>query len=205
MSPPLTRTTSTPVKPFFGTEESGSSSQQEIEPLQESYSSDDDEEVIHGTNVGYEIYGRESCRFCEAARRVLASKGLSYTWCTMQRFDQKSGKLEPPTLDGITVVARSTVERRLERCAPGSPPIETVPQIFKDGEYVGGFSELCVTLDVPKTVMDVALLNIGGKSNSEGWAHTWNAAPSLRRGPSVRALFDLPSDDTDSEQSEGKS
>ena len=163
--------------------------------LDEDTKEDPDLRETHGTNVGFEIYGREGCRFCEAARRVLDARSLAYSWCTMQRFDQITGKLEPEKVDGITVVARATVEARVDHVAPGSPPIETVPQIFVDGDYVGGFAELCVHLNVPKSVMDVALLKIGhNQTTSFGWAHTWNATPSLRQGPNtVRGLFDTPS------------
>ena len=33
--------------------------------------------AVHGTGTGVEIYGRPSCRFCEAAKRVLAARGIS--------------------------------------------------------------------------------------------------------------------------------
>ncbi|KAJ8613801.1 hypothetical protein CTAYLR_004904 [Chrysophaeum taylorii] len=149
-----------------------------------------DDRPIIGTGEGFEIYGRPSCRFCEAARRILASRNLPYAWTTMQRFNQTLGKLEPPDVDGVHVVSRADVERRVQRAAPGSPPIETVPQIFEDGEYVGGFAELCVALRVPKTIVDVALLDIGGlAANEHGWANTWNVKPSLRRGPSLNTIF----------------
>mmetsp|Transcript_1523 Transcript_1523/g.4605 ORF Transcript_1523/g.4605 Transcript_1523/m.4605 type:complete len:512 (+) Transcript_1523:125-1660(+) len=147
---------------------------------------------VHGTNRGVEIYGRESCKFCAAACRVLQSRGLPFTWYTMQRFNQKTGQLEPAEVDGVAVVARADVERRLESVAPGLPPIETVPQIFRDGDYVGGFTELCLALEIPKTVMDVSLLQIGGQLPAV--CRTWDAAASsgaqLRRGgPSLQEIF----------------
>jgi len=153
-------------------------------------SSADVDAPVHGTNRGFEVYGRDSCRFCEAACRILHSRGVAFDWYTMQRFNQKSGLLEPPSCDGDRVVSRADVERRVEAVAPGNPPIETVPQIFRDGDYVGGFTELCLALDVPKSVMDVALLQIGGQLPTDiGWANTWNVEPSLRRGPSLHNVF----------------
>lgn len=157
-----------------------------------SYSGPDtfEERPLHGSNQGIEIYGRGSCKFCDAACRILQSRNIPFTWCIMQRFNHETGCLVPCEADGINVVSRADVERRIEAVAPGFPPIETVPQIFKDGEYVGGFTELCRELDVPKSVMDVALLQIGGELKyHHGWAHTWNVQASLRRGPPLLSVF----------------
>jgi len=162
---------------------------------------DEPKPPLHGTNAGIEIYGRANCRFCQAAKRVLEAKSIDFRWCTLQRFNQAAGQLEPPTADGVTVVNRDTVASRIDSMAPGLPPFETVPQIFKDGAYLGGFTELCVDLNVPKTVMDVALLDIGsGADNVDaGWAHTWNEQTSnLRPGPAavlVRTFSDPAAND----------
>lgn len=154
--------------------------------------------AVHGTGTGVEIYGRPSCRFCEAAKRVLAARGISYTWCTLQRYNHKLGALEPEICDGTSCVSRDAVVRRVENAAPGSRPPDTVPQIFRDGEYIGGFTDLCLELKVPKAIMDVALLHIGTSNISggdgKGWANTWNVTGSLRRVPSVQAVFDFDND-----------
>jgi len=46
--------------------------------------------------------------------------------------------------------------------------------------------------------MDVALLHIGTSNISggdgKGWANTWNVTGSLRRVPSVQAVFDFDND-----------
>lgn len=184
-----------PVKPHSpigsGTEGSPRMRQAASEDSLLSFSPSQDDVI--GTNKGIEIYGRPSCKFCDAACRVLTSRGLPFTLSTMQRFNQETGQLEPPHNDGVTVVSRADVERRIQAVHPGLPPIETVPQIFKEGEYVGGFTELCVALKVPKSVMDVALLQIGGALPINGdEANTWNVGPSLRRGPTLHKNFFSP-------------
>jgi len=46
---------------------------------------------------------------------------------------------------------------------------------YFNGEYVGGFTELCNEMAIPKTIMDVAILDIGGKPNMKKYnAHSWN-------------------------------
>jgi len=137
----------------------------------------------HGTNEGIEIYGRANCRFCKAAKRVLDAKKLPYIWYTLQRYDQKKHIFEPPQCDeSNSCVTSDIVEHRFESAAPGLPPFETVPQIFQNGEYVGGFTELCSKLDVPKIVMDAAILDIGGDANIKKHnAHSWSGNSANRR------------------------
>eukprot|EP00633_Aureoumbra_lagunensis_P002543 CAMPEP_0197290866 /NCGR_PEP_ID=MMETSP0890-20130614/10273_1 /TAXON_ID=44058 ORGANISM="Aureoumbra lagunensis, Strain CCMP1510" /NCGR_SAMPLE_ID=MMETSP0890 /ASSEMBLY_ACC=CAM_ASM_000533 /LENGTH=562 /DNA_ID=CAMNT_0042763221 /DNA_START=211 /DNA_END=1899 /DNA_ORIENTATION=- len=141
-------------------------------------SDDDSEEDEFAQVKGFEIYGRDSCKFCEAACRVLTARDISYKWRTMQRFNQATGKLEPAVIDGIHSVSRAHVQRRVDHVAPGSPPIETVPQIFLDGDYIGGYVDLCQFLHVPKPVMEVALLKIGGAVPDS--SHTWGSSSPAR-------------------------
>uniref|UniRef100_A0A7S2DZ26 Uncharacterized protein n=1 Tax=Helicotheca tamesis TaxID=374047 RepID=A0A7S2DZ26_9STRA len=137
----------------------------------------------HGNNNGIEIYGRANCRFCKASKRVLEAKNVPYTWYTLQRYDQKKHTLEPLQCNEFnSCVTRDVLEHRFENAAPGLPPFETVPQIFHNGEYVGGFTELCSTLQVPKNIMDIAILDIGGNANIERHnANSWNGISANNR------------------------
>lgn len=130
----------------------------------------------HGSNEGIEIYGRANCRFCKASKRVLEAKNIPYKWYTLQRYDQVNHVLEPLHCDeSNSCVTRDALQHRFESAAPGLPPFEYVPQIFQNGEYVGGFTELCNEMAIPKTIMDVAILDIGGKPNMKKYnAHSWN-------------------------------
>lgn len=148
---------------------------------------------LHGTGSGVEIYGRAQCRFCEAAKRVLTAKSIYFRWHIVQRYNAKTGVLEPADCDGVDCVDRETLARRIDHAAPGLPPFETVPQIFIDGEYVGGFQELCEHYVVPKAIMDVALLAIGNRDGVEdGCHHTWNelSANKRRSPPSLSDLYE---------------
>ena len=64
------------------------------------------------------IYGKPRCTFCDAAKRLCEQKGLEY---------------EYKMLD-----ADYTAEELFEKV----PNARTFPQIFKDGESIGGYTEL---------------------------------------------------------------
>ena len=72
-----------------------------------------------------EVYGTHSCGYCRRAKSLLKAKGVEY-----QEFivgedissDALSSKIGKPAL--------------------------TVPQIFLDGEYIGGYTELAARLGV---------------------------------------------------------
>lgn len=64
------------------------------------------------------IYSKDNCAFCERAKTLLASKGIEYE-------ERKIG-------------SGYTKEQLLEAV----PTARTVPQIFLNDEYVGGFEEL---------------------------------------------------------------
>jgi glutaredoxin 3 len=65
-----------------------------------------------------EIYSSANCAFCVAAKNLLKARGFDYQEV---RIDTEAGKREE-------MVARS--HRR------------TVPQIFVNGEHIGGFDDL---------------------------------------------------------------
>lgn len=64
------------------------------------------------------IWSKDYCGFCDRAKRLLEQKGITYE-------ERKVG-------------GGYTKEQLLEAV----PTARTVPQIFIDGEYVGGFTEL---------------------------------------------------------------
>jgi glutaredoxin len=64
------------------------------------------------------VWSKEQCTFCDQAKALLESKGISYE-------ERKIG-------DGYT----------REELLEAVPTARTVPQIFLDDEYVGGFNEL---------------------------------------------------------------
>jgi phosphoadenosine phosphosulfate reductase len=166
-------------------------------------SSDDpnsDNVKIHGSNVQVEIYGRKQCRFCNGAKRVLQAKCMDFSEYTLQRFNHQTEKMEPPDnmVDEQRVVTISTLARRIEHAVPGAAPPSTVPQIFIDGQYIGGFTEMCLHLEIPKSVMDIALLDItadkakAAKSVEQNniVMHTWGSSPERwRSSPSLNDLF----------------
>lgn len=78
-------------------------------------------EDIAGAQI-VELYSKPNCPYCVRAKKFLEDRG------------------------GFTVMEISAVETRevlIERveAITGSPP-KTVPQIFIDGEYIGGYDDL---------------------------------------------------------------
>lgn len=65
------------------------------------------------------IYGRTSCGFCTGALRLCEVHNLPHEWVDMDRKGLSK--------DDIAELTGS--------------PVRTVPQIFVDGEHVGGFDE----------------------------------------------------------------
>tara|TARA_B100001778_G_scaffold286169_1_gene253372 strand:- start:205 stop:519 length:315 start_codon:yes stop_codon:yes gene_type:complete len=65
-----------------------------------------------------EIYGKPRCPFCDRAKALCEQKGLDYTYLMLD--------------------ADFTAEEMFER----APNARTFPQIFIDGESIGGFTEL---------------------------------------------------------------
>lgn len=66
------------------------------------------------------IYGRLSgCKYCDRAKNI----------CVMNNFDYSFTDLDTAGIDGAKLS---------EICGT---PVRTVPQIFVDGEYIGGCTE----------------------------------------------------------------
>ncbi|MCZ6455434.1 MAG: glutaredoxin domain-containing protein [Alphaproteobacteria bacterium] len=66
-----------------------------------------------------EIFSTPQCAYCDAAKKLLDDKGLAYT-----NLDVMS---DPAIL--------ADFKRRL-------PRVKAVPQIFIDGEHIGGYEDL---------------------------------------------------------------
>jgi glutaredoxin 3 len=69
--------------------------------------------------VEIEIFSTPQCSYCEAAKKLLDEKGLDYT-----NLDVMADQV---TLEDF--------KRRL-------PRVKAVPQIFIDGEHIGGYEDL---------------------------------------------------------------
>ena len=65
------------------------------------------------------IWSKDQCMFCEMAKDLLADYNIEYEERNISKGEW--------------------TREQLEEAAPGS---KTVPQIFFDGKYVGGFTEL---------------------------------------------------------------
>lgn len=73
--------------------------------------------------VSYVIFGKSGCVYCEKARELLESRGIPYEYNSVD--DPKSlFEMQQLIYDKTGIIAK------------------TVPQIFKDWEYVGGFTDL---------------------------------------------------------------
>lgn len=69
--------------------------------------------------MAYRIYGKTDCIFCDKAKALLDENGLSYVYYdVMDDIEARQDLLE------------------------AIPEVRTVPQIFLDDEYIGGFDEL---------------------------------------------------------------
>ncbi len=67
-----------------------------------------------------EIYSGPQCSYCHKAKELLKSKGLPYT-----------------EIDISDEANRTELAGRL-------PRVRSIPQIFIEGEHVGGYEDLCI-------------------------------------------------------------
>lgn len=70
-----------------------------------------------------EIFWRPNCKFCEMAKNLLSSKGIDYT------------------------LKEIGVDISVEYFKMVNPNIKTVPAIFVDSIYIGGYTELKEMVD----------------------------------------------------------
>jgi glutaredoxin 3 len=66
-----------------------------------------------------EVWSQENCPACQEAKRLLTSYAIEYTECTI----------------GVGTYSKKDLIEKV-------PNARSVPQIFLDGEYVGGLQEL---------------------------------------------------------------
>ncbi len=69
-----------------------------------------------------EVFTRDPCPHCVSAKKLLESKGISYTEIAV------TDETKPMLVERVMT-------------ATGKPPM-TVPQIFLEGEYIGGADAL---------------------------------------------------------------
>lgn len=70
--------------------------------------------------MSIEIYTKENCSYCVQAKAMLAGRKLAYT--EVQFTQELKESIQARVPDGVV--------------------IRTVPQIFKDGVYIGGYLQL---------------------------------------------------------------
>jgi len=75
-----------------------------------------------------QIYTKDSCTFCVQAKTLMNIRGIDYEELNMQTTPAKKVEL-------------------MEKCEAINVIPRTVPQIWIDDEYVGGFQELKNKLD----------------------------------------------------------
>lgn len=73
----------------------------------------------------YEIYGADWCNYCTKAKTLVGEKGF-----TVKVYDVDE--------DGVAEGLASRLPS----------PKRTIPQIFKDGEYIGGYDDLIKSLKI---------------------------------------------------------
>ncbi|MCZ2723687.1 GrxA family glutaredoxin [Marinomonas sp. 15G1-11] len=71
----------------------------------------------------YTIFGHDACGFCRRAKQLLDEKGLEYRYVDIHK-------------EGITKSALSQLIGK---------DVQTVPQIFLNKGYIGGFDDLTVS------------------------------------------------------------
>jgi glutaredoxin len=77
-----------------------------------------------------EIYTKSDCPYCVKAKDLLSTKGLSY-----KEFIVSPGFNETTLNENQFYVTKSQLLEKL-------PNAKTVPQIWLDGQYIGGYTEL---------------------------------------------------------------
>jgi glutaredoxin 3 len=77
------------------------------------------------------VYTRENCIFCTKAKELLNNNNISYEEYILDVFGRDNRPL-------VENQHWSTKDELLQLC----PTAKTVPQIWLDGKYVGGFTEL---------------------------------------------------------------
>ena len=69
-----------------------------------------------------EIFTKQGCPYCVKAKHLLGQNKISYVEYEL----------------GVNGISKETIEQKIGKGAV----VKTVPQIFLNGEYVGGYTEL---------------------------------------------------------------
>ena len=77
-----------------------------------------------GTNETI-IFGKESCQFCQRAKELMLEKGLDFKYYNV---------IQDP-------LSTATMFQLIKPLIPHNQPV-TVPQIWMDGKYIGGYDDL---------------------------------------------------------------
>lgn len=72
-----------------------------------------------------EIYGKQNCSFCNAAKELLTEKAIPFDYLDIEKDPKNRADMFTRAPEGI----------------------RSVPQIFVDGEYVGGYTDLRAKLN----------------------------------------------------------
>jgi phosphoadenosine phosphosulfate reductase len=72
------------------------------------------------------IYSKPTCKYCLTAKQVFKENNWDFTEFTVGT--------------DITIQALQQIVGK---------DVKTVPQIFMEGEYIGGYTDLCAKLDIP--------------------------------------------------------
>lgn len=84
-------------------------------------------------NMKAEIYTRDNCNYCEMAKKLMEDNNIEYTEIKITE------DVREPLIERITLATRT--EDKPDGIFP-----RTIPQIFLEGEYVGGYTELNIKL-----------------------------------------------------------
>ncbi len=80
----------------------------------------------------YKIYSKIGCKFCDMAKALLTTRGLSYEEHTLDAGQEKQEGANYYTLEDLLLLV---------------PNARTVPQIFSpEGDLIGGYDALKVKL-----------------------------------------------------------
>ena len=104
-----------------------------------------DQEIVALTKrtKGITIFTEPTCNFCLAAKDVLRKRGWTY--------------------DGVSVPTHVSI-KSLQQIAGNS--VQTVPQVFLDGIYVGGYTKLVAHLGIPLRSVQMQHVDVPTKQES---------------------------------------
>lgn len=75
----------------------------------------------------FTVYSKPACGFCDKAKALLSSKGISYS--------EKIFDVGQPKVEGKEYVDLGAFKQSY-------PEVKSVPQIFVEGQRLGGYQEL---------------------------------------------------------------